>query len=349
MVRIIISLFVLCLVATQAFANLPSSPIAFVSRGENLYIVNPQTGKSRKIMSGVGSIVFSPDRKKIAAVEGLSQFTDIITLDGKKLARLMNCTVTDWSVNDKLVGLAPTADEKGTRLFVSDSNGRNRKYLKTLSPDTISCNFRSPKWSPNGKKIAFIKIFVLDNSNNSAFFIWENGQSKKIYTIEDTISDVYWVDDRYLIANTVGAIRSTSQLLVLDTKTAQNTIDSSVKGYYNFGELCVSRATKEIVVKGDWGYYDTTLYKIFLMRINGLELTIDTEFTQQYDEMADLGISSPVWSSDGRYIAYQGIHFQKQKDDFSKIVSQIIIIIDTKEKKLITKIKIPEPAYMIYW
>jgi Tol biopolymer transport system component len=166
-----------------AASGRPSSKIAFVRTVGciplrhcwwGLYVMNPDGSGKRRLARhawvsnvGVGSLAWSPDRRKLVFAAHLSRSAApcdsycgkeifVINADGGGLRRLTRNTVADWEPawspdGQKIAWLR--GHGTGADVFVMNADGSDQQNL-TPKPG----NRGDPRWSPDGRAILFTAV-----------------------------------------------------------------------------------------------------------------------------------------------------------------------------------------------
>ena len=141
--------------------------IAFISErdGEmDIYRMDANGENVRRLTNqgGCKSPAWSPDSQSIAFSAKrrdaeIGSFIYVMNAEGKGLRPLANTssTVCTWSPDGKQIAYIPPTDAVGGRaIFSIDVDGRNMRQLTRLYKGATLIS--SPKWSPNGRWIAYI-------------------------------------------------------------------------------------------------------------------------------------------------------------------------------------------------
>ncbi|MDE0086775.1 MAG: hypothetical protein OXU23_13740 [Candidatus Poribacteria bacterium] len=182
-------------------------------------------------------------------------------------------------------------------IYVMNDDGTNRRRLtrNTVSQDTL------PRWSPDGKRIAFIRQMIKFAQHTDELFVMNADGTDLQRLTHDKISDSYpsWSPDGKKIA--FRSQRSgDSEVHVIDLETLAVTRLTGVEGEHGSTAPDWSPDGTQIVYEkfGPGGHKD-----IFLMSANG-----EDQHPLFPDPQRDAGTISlkfhPRWSSDGQRIVF---------------------------------------------
>lgn len=197
----------------------------------------------------------------------------------------------------------------GDVLFVKttvndDASGRDTQLYKAtldgdVMPFTHGTNDYSPRWSPNGKQIAFMRLAGSDAAAQSPqiFVIPSNGgEARQITFLDESISSFMWMPDAKQMLLTLNVSPK-----IPDKSTDE---DSDSKTH---AEPASSRAEPDIVVvtkpryiRNGSGYLDDKRQHLFLFDIESQALT-------QLTSGADWNVRNPALSHDGQTVYFDAI------------------------------------------
>ena len=149
------------------YVALPCSDLSEAGETEQIFVINVETGESKRLTSFVGSSTWptwSPDGKKIMYV------------------RVPPAPEYWWfpSVFNY---------DEGADVWVVDIDGSNKKQLTDIPK-----NWEAGGWSPDGSKIAYISW----RKGNNEYEIWtmnEDGSDKKLLVKAERIEGAWWSPD----------------------------------------------------------------------------------------------------------------------------------------------------------
>ena len=167
----------------------------------------------------------------------------------------------------------------------------DRGDITRVAPDKMASRNQTPKWSPDGKSIAFVS----DRSGRDEVWISdpEGTSPKKISDLDTEKSSLVWTPDSKSLLYTAGD-KKLYGYSVADSKTA--TISSSDIG--RIGSVSVSPDSKWIAISKQ----DRTLRPhVYIVPIAGGEERHVSDDSLLYSE------SNAVWTGDGRYVVFTSV------------------------------------------
>jgi len=167
----------------------------------------------------------------------------------------------------------------------------DRGDITRVAPDKMASRNQMPKWSPDGKSIAFVS----DRSGRDEVWISdpEGTSPKKISDLDTEKGSLAWTPDSKSLLYTAGD-KKLYGYSVADGKTA--TISSSDIG--RIGSVSVSPDSKWVAIAKQ----DRTLRShVYIVPIGGGEERHVSDDSLLYSE------SNAVWTADGRYIVFTSI------------------------------------------
>jgi len=154
------------------YVALPCNELSDEGATEQIYVINVETGESKRLTSFVGANTWpewSPDNKKITYVQVPPKYwwspyifdsnegSDIwvVDIDGSNRKQLTdipkNCEAGDWSPDgSKIAYLSWQSGSKEREIWIMHEDGSDKKLL------TEAERVEGPGWSPDGSQIAFV-------------------------------------------------------------------------------------------------------------------------------------------------------------------------------------------------
>lgn len=157
-----------------------------------------------------------------------------------------------------------------------------------VAPDQMASRSQSPKWSPDGKHLAFVS----DRSGRDEIWLSEaeGGNLRKISDLDSEKGTLLWTPDSSRLLYTA-ADRRLYGYSVADTKTAVITSDTVAR----IGSVAVSPDSRWVA----FSKQDRTLRShVYIAPITGGEERHVSDDRLLYSE------SNAVWTADGRYLVF---------------------------------------------
>jgi tricorn protease len=167
----------------------------------------------------------------------------------------------------------------------------DRGDITRVAPDKMSSRSQSPRWSPDGKYVAFVS----DRSGRDEVWVTdvEGTSPKKITSLDNEKSSLVWTPDSKALVYAAGD-RTLYSYTVADGKTA--TVTSSDLG--RLSSVAVSPDSKWIT----FSKQDRTLRPhVYIAPIGGGEEHHISDDRVLYSE------SNAVWTADGRYLVFTSV------------------------------------------
>ncbi|HXT68663.1 MAG TPA: S41 family peptidase [Vicinamibacterales bacterium] len=164
----------------------------------------------------------------------------------------------------------------------------NRGDITRIAPDNMASRSQSPKWSPDGKFIAYMS----DKSGRDELWVTDpDGKSpKQITNLDNEKGAMQWTPDSKALLYTA-ADKKLYSYAVADGRTATVTSDTVAR----IGNFSISPDSKWVA----FSKQDRTLRShVYVAAITGGEERHITEDRVHYSE------ANPVWTGDGRYIVF---------------------------------------------
>jgi len=158
------------------YVALPCNELSEAGATEQIYVINVETGESRRLTSFVGANtwpVWSHDSKKIMYVQVPPKYW--------------------WSPG------AFNYDE-GSDVWVVDIDGSNRKQLTDIPK-----NWEVGDWSPDGSKIAYLS-WQSQRDENEIWLMDEDGSDKRLLAKAERVSTHGWSPDGSKLAFVTGKV-----------------------------------------------------------------------------------------------------------------------------------------------
>ena len=216
-----------------------------------------------------------------------------VSPDGKKVA---------YTITDAVM----TADksEMNTQIFLGDLSGNNRQITSGEKSST------TPKWSPDGKKFAFLS----NRKDNRNYIYLINPETNEIIQLTETktsISAFEWSPDGNFIAFTMS-----------DAKTPEEEINDKAKSDHRWIDEVVKQTRLYLIEIGS----EISQIKPVPLNLTPGNMSVSSDFN---------------WSPDGRKIAFS--HSRSQRIDDWKSLD--ISVVDINEKKIQTLVATPTAEF----
>ena len=227
----------------------------------------------------------SKDGKKIFAMGGLPR-SEVLRYDGKSfLPYLGGVSASDLAFSPDGQRVAYVSIPEQT-LWSSKTDGSDRIQLSNSGAGAMETAL--PRWSPDGSRIVFMARTM--NTDWRAYLVAANGQGMRELIPGATAGfDPSWSPDGKSIVLSLGDLGGTSnEISIFDLKTG--TLSPVPGGENLFGP----RWSPD-------GRY------IAAATTDSQVLMLFDRTTQQWTELARMGIGYPSWSHDGQYLYFDAI------------------------------------------
>jgi len=164
----------------------------------------------------------------------------------------------------------------------------NRGDITRIAPDMMATRSQSPKWSPDGKFVAYVS----DKSGRDEIWMTdpEGRTPKQITNLDNEKAAMQWTPDSKALLYTA-ADKKLYSYSVADAKTA--TISSDTVG--RIGNFAISPDSKWVALSKQ----DRTLRShVYIVPVGGGEERHISEDRVHYSE------ANPAWTGDGRYLVF---------------------------------------------
>lgn len=200
----------------------------------------------------------------------------------------------DWSANGRQIGFISGRDFDRFSIYVMDADGSNQARI-TDQPG------ESPKWSPDGKRIAFLSYS--EQGASSSVYVMDVDGSNPIWLADDAVreADLAWSPDgQWLVVSQV-VIQEEGSLFRLSKIKADGSEtrvlwapDHGV--VYAINGLDWPRGGDKIYFDYEyyWGMFGEVRHGIFSIRADG---------SQSWPDFLVEG-RSPAWAPDGQVLAF---------------------------------------------
>ena len=153
--------------STIAYANYFEGP------DTGVYVSRANGTGLRRVVPGASSPALSPDGKRMAVMDGSPPRLEVIGTNGRGRRRLGSGSLesVDWSPNGKALVLTPYTNSLRGSIVVRPLQGKERVVLRR------GWGVGAPKWSPDGKWIAYSLSFR-ENRQNGLYVVHPDGTGR---------------------------------------------------------------------------------------------------------------------------------------------------------------------------
>lgn len=285
------------------------------------FVVSGNIG-THKVNTGIAQNTASARQQSapgyISAISGSSQQLYLLRDDGSNVTTLldldskqMEINKAVWSPDGSRVALAINGN-----IFLMNADGTN---LIKLTQDRTD---EEPAWSPDGKKIAFIRSYG-DKDELQIYVMGVDGAgvSQLTASLGSKLGPEWSPDGKHIAYRSYHSPQDPTQIYVMDADGSNSA--GFTDGKFSNDLPSWSPDGKQIVFQslrdGHW--------QIYVMNMDGSNQTNLSK--SEFDDMA------PRWSPDGKYIAFQRI--QNFNEPGSKSLGVYVVRLDTTTTAYVQK------------
>jgi Tol biopolymer transport system component len=174
---------------------------SFEGAHEGVYVSRANGAGLHRVLQGALTASLSPNGKMLAFMHGWPSRLDVIGTDGRGRRRLGSGSLepVDWSPNGKALVLTPYTNSSRGSIVVRPLQGKERVVLRR------GWGVGAPKWSPDGKWIAYALSFR-ENRGNGLYVVRPDGTGRRRVAKGQTLA-YSWSPDSRRLAFTGGVTR----------------------------------------------------------------------------------------------------------------------------------------------